>query len=71
MSNFDEIWAKTVAQNPSLANPRAKVTITVEQFKRALRQVCEAGYERGKEIGRAAAEHDAKHANPFGKLFGL
>jgi hypothetical protein len=59
---FNDLWATLVRRNPSLAKPKATVTITAANFRDALAQA----YERGAEEGRRQSPDNSL----FGKLFG-
>lgn len=70
--DFATYWSGLVDKNPGMADPSAKLTISVASLKAQI----ERAYNRGDE-DRAAATAAAKQLadevmpkNPFGRLFG-
>lgn len=64
---FDELWKATVARNPALADNSTKITITAEQYRKALQQAYEIGEKAGIDSGRT--ERGSKR-DPFSSIFG-
>ena len=55
---FSELWAAMILKNAKLLEPSAKVTITVEQFRKALHQSYDAGQSDARK--EAIGERKAK-----------
>ena len=62
---FDEFWKALSERNPGLSALDGKMTMSVESFRRSMRQ----SFDRGEQHGRESAERREQIKDMFGDLF--
>jgi len=61
---FEQLWLGLIERNHNLADKTAKVTITADQFRKALQQAYDQGAAHESKTKRKVAQSE------FGKIFG-